>query len=227
MRHHFRLGNVITTVDALNATPASVAQPREASSRSPPPTRLVITKTDLAEPDEAAAVREMLGAPESVGRSAGRLRARRSIDRIACSRHLEPLRGQARRADAKPGRRASSGSYLAGAAPPQRAGRKPEPGARRAARLDGVRHLAQHAAQSPRRQRAAREGHPAGARHVAPVFINAVQHIVHPPAAPGALADATITARASSSSRAASITRLLRRSLAAFSKARVADVSTV
>jgi len=60
VRHHFRLANVITTVDALNAdlhlsrNPEGVKQVAAAD-------RLVITKTDLADPAQTAAVREMIG----------------------------------------------------------------------------------------------------------------------------------------------------------------------
>jgi G3E family GTPase len=59
VRHSFRLGNVVTTVDALNAdlhlsrNPEGVKQVAAAD-------RLVITKTDLADPVRIAAVRDML-----------------------------------------------------------------------------------------------------------------------------------------------------------------------
>jgi len=60
VRHSFRLGNVVTTVDALNAdlhlsrNPEGVKQVAAAD-------RLVITKTDLADPAQTGAVRDMLG----------------------------------------------------------------------------------------------------------------------------------------------------------------------
>ncbi|HXX12497.1 MAG TPA: GTP-binding protein [Burkholderiales bacterium] len=59
VRHSFRLGNVVTTVDALNAdlhlsrNPEGVKQVAAAD-------RLVITKTDLADPARIAAVRDVL-----------------------------------------------------------------------------------------------------------------------------------------------------------------------
>ena len=59
VRHNFRLANVVTTVDALNAelhlsrNPAGLKQVAAAD-------RLVITKTDLADPMQTAAVRDRL-----------------------------------------------------------------------------------------------------------------------------------------------------------------------
>ena len=59
LRHHFRLGNVITTVDAVNAerhmsgNPENVKQVAVAD-------HLVLTKTDLAEPEVADRARQML-----------------------------------------------------------------------------------------------------------------------------------------------------------------------
>ena len=59
VRHSFRLGNVVTTVDALNAdlhlsrNPEGVKQVAAAD-------RLVVTKTDLADAAQIAAVRDML-----------------------------------------------------------------------------------------------------------------------------------------------------------------------
>src|SRR4029077_18219692 len=56
-------------------------------------------------------------------------------------------------------------AYLFSDAASQHRGCEPESRARAAARLDRIRHLAEHAAQPSRRQRAAREGDPAGERH--------------------------------------------------------------
>ena len=59
IRHHFRLGNIITTVDAVNgalhlaANPKSIKQVAVAD-------RLVVTKSDLAEPGVVAALRAEL-----------------------------------------------------------------------------------------------------------------------------------------------------------------------
>lgn len=59
LRHHFRLGNVVTTIDAVNAqrhiddNPESVKQIAVAD-------HLVITKTDIAKPPEARVTRRLL-----------------------------------------------------------------------------------------------------------------------------------------------------------------------
>src|SRR5437763_319635 len=48
LRHHFRLGNVITTVDAVNGAP-QLARQAESVKQIAIADRLVLTKTDLAE----------------------------------------------------------------------------------------------------------------------------------------------------------------------------------
>ena len=59
IRHHFQLGNVITTVDVVNAglhlsrNPEGIKQVAAAD-------RLVLTKSDLAEPEQMAALRDEL-----------------------------------------------------------------------------------------------------------------------------------------------------------------------
>jgi G3E family GTPase len=53
LRHHFRLGNIITTVDALNGA-LHLAENPEAARQVAVADRLVITKTDLADPDAVA-----------------------------------------------------------------------------------------------------------------------------------------------------------------------------
>ena len=50
LRHHFRLGNVITTVDAVNGL-AQLARQPECTKQVAVADRLVVTKTDLAESD--------------------------------------------------------------------------------------------------------------------------------------------------------------------------------
>ena len=52
LRHHFRLGNVITTVDAVNGL-AQLARQPECTKQVAVADRLVLTKTDLAETDVA------------------------------------------------------------------------------------------------------------------------------------------------------------------------------
>jgi G3E family GTPase len=55
LRHHFRLGNVITTVDAVNGM-AQLARQPECTKQVAVADRLVLTKTDLADADTAAAL---------------------------------------------------------------------------------------------------------------------------------------------------------------------------
>jgi G3E family GTPase len=55
LRHHFRLGNVITTVDAVNGM-AQLARQPECTKQVAVADRLVLTKTDLADTDTASAL---------------------------------------------------------------------------------------------------------------------------------------------------------------------------
>jgi G3E family GTPase len=55
LRHHFRLGNVITTVDAVNGM-AQLARQPECTKQVAVADRLVLTKTDLADADMTAAL---------------------------------------------------------------------------------------------------------------------------------------------------------------------------
>jgi G3E family GTPase len=59
IRHHFRLGNVIATVDAVNAA-LHLADNPEGIKQVAAADRLLITKTDLAQPAQVAAVRQVL-----------------------------------------------------------------------------------------------------------------------------------------------------------------------
>lgn len=59
IRHHFRLGNVVTTVDAVNGHRHLDRQP-ESVKQAAVADRLVVTKIDLAEPGAAAALRQRL-----------------------------------------------------------------------------------------------------------------------------------------------------------------------
>src|ERR671938_1858310 len=52
LRHHFRLGSVITTVDAVNGARTLDAQP-ESVKQVAVADRLVLTKTDIATPEVA------------------------------------------------------------------------------------------------------------------------------------------------------------------------------
>ena len=59
IRHHFQLGNVITTVDVLNAE-LHLSRNQEGVKQVAAADRLVLTKSDLAEPRQTAAVRDEL-----------------------------------------------------------------------------------------------------------------------------------------------------------------------
>lgn len=59
LRHHFQLGNVITTVDVVNAE-LHLSRNREGIKQVAAADRLVLTKSDLAEPGQTAALRDEL-----------------------------------------------------------------------------------------------------------------------------------------------------------------------
>ena len=59
IRHHFQLGNVITTVDVVNAE-LHLSRNREGVKQVAAADRLVLTKSDLAEAGQTAAVRDEL-----------------------------------------------------------------------------------------------------------------------------------------------------------------------
>ena len=59
LRHHFRLGNVITTVDAVNGQ-RHVGQNPEGVKQVAVADHLVVTKTDIAEPEAIAQAHRML-----------------------------------------------------------------------------------------------------------------------------------------------------------------------
>ena len=79
LRHHFRLGNVITTVDAVNGS-AQLARQVECTKQIAVADRLVLTKTDLAEAagtdalDRAARSHQSVGAAVASRRGATRCR---------------------------------------------------------------------------------------------------------------------------------------------------------
>jgi G3E family GTPase len=56
LRHHFRLGNVVATVDAVNGR-AHLAEHAESVKQAAIADRLVITKTDIADPKDPARLR--------------------------------------------------------------------------------------------------------------------------------------------------------------------------
>lgn len=59
LRHHFRLGNVVTTVDAVNAQ-RHIGDNPEGVKQIAVADHLVVTKTDIATPSEARATRRLL-----------------------------------------------------------------------------------------------------------------------------------------------------------------------
>ena len=59
IQHHFRLGNIITTVDAVNGA-GQLAQYEESVKQVAIADRLVLTKTDLAEPESLVPLRSQL-----------------------------------------------------------------------------------------------------------------------------------------------------------------------
>jgi G3E family GTPase len=61
IRHHFRLGNVIATVDAVNGLAQLDRQP-EAAKQAAVADRILVTKTDLAAPETVAALEARLQA---------------------------------------------------------------------------------------------------------------------------------------------------------------------
>jgi len=60
VRHHFRLESVITTVDAVNAE-LHLSRNPEGIKQVAAADRIVVTKTDIADPHQTAALREELG----------------------------------------------------------------------------------------------------------------------------------------------------------------------
>jgi G3E family GTPase len=59
IRHHFRLGNVITTVDAVNAARYLERQP-ESVKQVAVADRIILTKTDIASPEDLTRIEERL-----------------------------------------------------------------------------------------------------------------------------------------------------------------------
>ena len=160
LRHHFRLGNVITTVDAVNGTTQLARQP-ECTKQVAVADRLVLTKTDLA---EAEATDALIARLRRLNPSAPLWRAAEApLDAEALLSHD---------LFATAGRSEAARRWFAAEVAPRddEAGARPQPPRRdhpclrarlrRAARLDAVRPVADDAAQPPRREGAAREGHP-------------------------------------------------------------------
>ena len=73
LRHHFRLGNVITTVDAVNGV-GQLARQAECTKQVAVADRLVLTKTDLAEAARDRRARRAAPPHQSVGAAVARRR---------------------------------------------------------------------------------------------------------------------------------------------------------
>jgi G3E family GTPase len=214
IRHHFHLSNVITTVDALNAG-LHLSRNPEGLKQVAAADRLVITKTDLAEPAEVCAVHATLARLNATAEILDVHDAKSDPAKLLAPRHFSAPH---------------------------------KPAAFRAVASDTQRELNRHGADIASLSLALddpldwtvfgiwlsmllnRHGNDVlrvkGILNVeggvAPVFINAVQHIVHPPQ------HLERWPTEDRRSRIVFIVRglnpqLLRRSLAAFSRSRVAE----
>ena len=83
LRHHFRLGNVITTVDAVNGM-AQLARQPECTKQVAVADRLVLTKTDLADTDTRRRAQRAPAPAQSRRRRCGVPPRRRSMPRRCC-----------------------------------------------------------------------------------------------------------------------------------------------
>jgi G3E family GTPase len=109
IQHHFALGNVITTVDALNAELHLESNP-EGIKQVAAADRLLITKTDLAQAAQVAAVRDVLSRVNPSAEVWDALHEPLDVDRL-----LEMTPGARERAFAPAGTQQSvSGSYPTG-----------------------------------------------------------------------------------------------------------------
>jgi G3E family GTPase len=216
VRHHFQSGNVVTTVDAVNAS-LHLSRNPEGVKQVAAADWLVITKTDLADPAQVTAVRDELG---RINPSAGTLDALH--DQIDPDSLLAPGRFESKPRLAM--QAATAGGYLG------EWRRHSDQVASLSIALDepldwtafGIwlsMLLNRHGDNVLRVK---------GILQVqgmaTPVFINAVQHIVHPPQHLERWPTADHRSRIVFITRGIDHARL-RRSLAAFSNARVTDES--
>jgi G3E family GTPase len=215
VRHHFQSGNVVTTVDAVNAS-LHLSRNPEGVKQVAAADWLVITKTDLADPAQVTAVRDELG---RINPSAGTLDALH--DQIDPDSLLAPGRFESKPHLAM---QATAGGYLG------ELRRHSDQVASLSIALDepldwtafGIwlsMLLNRHGDNVLRVK---------GILQVqgmaTPVFINAVQHIVHPPQHLERWPTADHRSRIVFITRGIDHARL-RRSLAAFSNAHVTDES--
>ena len=176
----YRIDGIVTTVDAVNGIAQLRGQP-EAAKQAAVADRLLLTKTDLVEPEELAELRRRLARVNPAARqivvSHGRLPASEVIG-AAARDDAEVLRDALRFSEAVS---SHDEAVTCTRAPRTTTASAPSRCASRAAGLDDVRHLAVDAAGRARRGRAARQGPPNAAGSEGPVVINGVQHVIHPP----------------------------------------------
>ena len=155
LQHHFRLGNVVTVIDAVNGA-AQLERHPESVKQAAIADRFVLTKTAMAD-DGGRAIRAAV----------------REINAAAPVFDLDadPLNPDALLTDdlyATGGKRREVAGWLDGFAADLRQRARPRsqprgrvllPPVRRADGLDGVRPVDEHAAQPARRARPARQGH--------------------------------------------------------------------
>jgi G3E family GTPase len=151
LRHHFRLGSVVTTVDAVNGA-RQLAQHLESVKQVAVADRLVLTKTDLVDRAGIDGVRAAVARYNPTAPLIETPTAALAPDRLFAGEMSDPgLPARRRRADA----RSARARHLGG-----------QPDCRSPAGLAGVRHLADDAAPRPRRRRPAGEGNRAGPRRI-------------------------------------------------------------
>ena len=216
VRHHFRLESVITTVDALNAS-LHLARNPEGVKQVAAADRLVVTKTDLADAARTAAVREALARLNASAEVLEAVHGDIDPERLLAPRIAErPMRVRPRIA-ADPGYLEQLRSHSESIASLSLVLDEPLDWTAFGVWLSML--LNRHGDNVLRVK---------GILQVqgmsAPIFINAVQHIVHPPQ------HLTRWPSEDRRSRIVFITRgmshaLLRRSLAAFADTQVSEVS--
>ena len=148
VKHHYELGSVVTTADAVNGA-GQLERQRESLKQCAAADRLVVTKTDLVERGAVDALRAQLGAvnpaAEILESANGDADPAASAAAVHPGVEPPPRDGQARAGQVRP---LHEDIAVVHARP------------RRAARLDGLRRLADHAAPGARRGRAPGQGPP-------------------------------------------------------------------
>jgi G3E family GTPase len=218
VRHHYRLCNVITTIDAVNAAEHLSRNP-EGLKQVAVADRLVITKADLATSDDVTAVRATLQRLNPGAEVIDVTDARREVERLLAPRQLTSRDGYAPAGLPESFTFRELSRHSAQIASVSLALDQPLDWTAFGIWLSML--LNRHGADVLRVK---------GILNVqgsaAPVFINAVQHIVHPP---------QHLQRWPTEDRRSRIvfivrdidTRLLRRSLSAFCSTSVADLATI